>query len=80
MALRPAMFSYKDSSDYTYNPSGPRKEVLLMGTKAWDNYLKSVRIRIGTLGTTAEIHRKSIGWLEGRRRAVPLLLRRRRKS
>ena len=23
----------EDNSDYTYNPSGPRKEVLLMGTK-----------------------------------------------
>jgi hypothetical protein len=56
----------EDNSDYTYNPSGPRKQVLLMGTKAWDDYLKSVQIRIGTLGTAAEIHRASIGRLEGR--------------
>jgi hypothetical protein len=56
----------EDSSDYTYNPSWPRKEVLLMGTKAWDDYLKSVQIQIGNLGTAAEIHRESIGRLEGR--------------
>jgi hypothetical protein len=56
----------EDNSDYTYNPSGPRKEVLLMGTKAWDDYLKSVQIQIGNLGTAAEIHRESIGRLEGR--------------
>ncbi|KAE9400893.1 hypothetical protein BT96DRAFT_965147 [Gymnopus androsaceus JB14] len=55
----------EDNSDYTYNPSGPRKEVLLMGNK-WFDYLKSVQIQIGNLGTTAEIHEKSIGRLEGR--------------
>ena len=54
------------SSDYNYNSSGPRKEVLLMGTKAWDNYLKSVQIQIGNLATAAEIHRESIRRLEGR--------------
>ena len=54
------------SSDYTYNPSGPRKEVLLMGTKAWDDYLKSVQIQIGNLATAAEIYRGSIRRLEGR--------------
>ena len=54
----------EDNSNYTYNPSVPRKEVLLMGTKAWDDYLKSVQIRIGTLGTAAEIHRTSIVRLE----------------
>ncbi|EIW81472.1 hypothetical protein CONPUDRAFT_124600 [Coniophora puteana RWD-64-598 SS2] len=56
----------EDNSDYTYNPRGPRKEVLLMGTKAWDDYLKSVQIQIGVLGTAAEIHERSIGRLEGR--------------
>lgn len=56
----------EDNSDYTYNPSRPRKEVLLMGTKAWDDYLKSIQIRIGNLGTAAEIYRESIRRLEGR--------------
>ncbi|KIO04556.1 hypothetical protein M404DRAFT_15448 [Pisolithus tinctorius Marx 270] len=46
------------NSDYTY--------VLLMGTKAWDDYLKSIQIRIGNLGTAAEIHRELIRRLEGR--------------
>ena len=54
------------NSDYTYSPSRPRKEVLLMGTKAWDNYLKSVQVRIGTLCTAAEIHGELIGRTEGR--------------
>ena len=56
----------EDNTDYTYNPSRPRKDVLLMGAKAWDDYLKSVQIRIGSLGTAAEIRRRSIGRLEGR--------------
>ena len=56
----------EDNSDYIYNPSTPRTEVLLMGTKAWDDYLKSIQIRIGNLNTTAEIHRESIRRLEGR--------------
>ena len=54
------------SSEYNYHPSGPRKEVLLMGTKAWDNYLKSIQIQIGNLATTAEIHRESIRRFGGR--------------
>ena len=43
-----------------------KEEVLLMGTKEWDDYLKSVQIQIGNLGTTAEIHRESTRRLEGR--------------
>ncbi|KIO31335.1 hypothetical protein M407DRAFT_220464, partial [Tulasnella calospora MUT 4182] len=56
----------EDNSDYTYNPSGPRKEVLLMGTKAWKDYLESVQIQIGYHGTAAEIYRESIERLEGK--------------
>jgi hypothetical protein len=56
----------EDNSDYTYNPRGPRKEVLLMGTKAWGDYLNSVQIQIRNLGTAAEIKRESIGRLEGK--------------
>ncbi|KAF9786177.1 hypothetical protein BJ322DRAFT_1210693 [Thelephora terrestris] len=44
------------NSNYTYNPSGPRNEVLLTSTKAWDDYLKSVQIQIGNLATAVEIH------------------------
>lgn len=54
----------EDSSNYTYSRRGPRKDVLLLGTKAWDDYLKSIRIRIGNLGTTVEIHGESIERLE----------------
>ena len=56
----------EDKFDYTYNPSEPRKEVLLMGTKAWSNYLDSVQIHIGNLGTAVEIYSKSIRWLKER--------------
>ncbi|KAI6042333.1 hypothetical protein EDC04DRAFT_2970123 [Pisolithus marmoratus] len=55
----------EDNLDYTYKSSGPRKEVLLMGTKAWDVYLKHVQIQIRNLDITAEIHRVSIERLEG---------------
>lgn len=51
-------------SSYTYNSHGPRKEVLLMGTNAWENYLKSIQTQIKSLDIMAEIHRESIGRLE----------------
>ena len=54
------------NSDYTYNPSRPRKKVLLIGTKGWDYYLKSVKIQIGNLGNRSEIHEESIRRLEER--------------
>ena len=50
----------KDNSDYTYNRSAPRKDVLLMGTKAWEIYLNSIKIAIGNLGLDAAAHRVSI--------------------
>lgn len=56
----------EDNSDYIYNTSRPRKKVLLMGTKAWGDHLKSVQFQIGNLCTAAGIRRESIGWLEGR--------------
>ncbi|KAI0029942.1 hypothetical protein K488DRAFT_79884 [Vararia minispora EC-137] len=49
------------NSDYTYtNDRKLRKDVLLMGTKAWDDYIESVQVEIGNLGITAEIHEGSI--------------------
>ena len=60
----------EDNSDYTYDTRGPRssckKEVLLMGTKAWYNYINSVQIQIRNLGIMAEIHRGLIERLEAR--------------
>lgn len=55
----------EDNSHYHYNPSGPRKDVLLMGTQAWDNYLTSVKSQIGNLDVTAEILEESIERLKG---------------
>ncbi|KAG2363278.1 hypothetical protein BDR07DRAFT_1608940 [Suillus spraguei] len=55
----------EDNSHYHYNPSGPRKDVLLMGTQAWDNYLTSVKSQIGNLDVTAEILKESIERLKG---------------
>ncbi|KAI5985213.1 hypothetical protein EDC04DRAFT_2590467 [Pisolithus marmoratus] len=54
----------EDNSDYTYKSSGPRREVLLMGTKAWGDYLKSIQIQIRKLGIGTELDREAIKRLE----------------
>ena len=63
---RHVLFPSDDANNsYTRtNPSMPRRDVLLMGTKAWDNYLQSVQIQITSLGITAEIHNDEIKRLE----------------
>ncbi|CAL1705516.1 unnamed protein product, partial [Somion occarium] len=54
----------EDNSEYTCtNTSKPRNDVLLMGTKAWDDYLQSVQIEIGNLGITVEIHERHLATL-----------------
>jgi hypothetical protein len=42
------------------NASGPRHNVLLLGTKAFDNFLKSIKIRIGQHAIMAEIRERQI--------------------
>ncbi|KAJ7194679.1 hypothetical protein GGX14DRAFT_678224 [Mycena pura] len=51
--------------EYTNYSSEPRKEVLLMGTEAWANYLKSVQIQIGIFGINAKKYWQWIERLEG---------------
>ncbi|KAJ7600564.1 hypothetical protein C8J56DRAFT_813361 [Mycena floridula] len=50
----------EDNSDYTYHPSSPRKQVLLMGTKTWAAYLQSLDRHINTLVDAAEFYENSI--------------------
>ncbi|KAG8756942.1 hypothetical protein FRC11_004910 [Ceratobasidium sp. 423] len=37
---------------YTYNPSGPKKEVVVMGTQAFDDFLASIQAKIGNLNNS----------------------------
>lgn len=45
--------------DYTYK-AGPKKKVVLIGTRAFDNYLKSIQGRIGILNNTVGILEKRV--------------------
>jgi len=47
------------SSDYTYK-AGPKKEVILMGTKAFTNFLISIQGCIGTLNIMVVILEKRV--------------------
>ncbi|KAJ7600583.1 hypothetical protein C8J56DRAFT_767396 [Mycena floridula] len=58
--------SDEDNSDYIYNPKGPRKQVLVMGTNAWKNYRESVDNHIDNLRYTTKYHMRSMGSLEER--------------
>src|SRR5260221_14143218 len=46
--------------------SSAKKQVLIMGTRAWYSSFNSVQIQIRTLGIMAEFHRGLIGRLEAR--------------
>jgi len=54
-------FSQEDehSSDYTYK-AGPKKEVILMGTKAFTNFLISIQGCIGTLNIMVGVLEKQV--------------------
>ena len=45
--------------DYTHK-AGPKKNVVLMGTRAFANFLKSIQGHIGTLNNTVDILEKQI--------------------
>jgi hypothetical protein len=51
--------------DYAYtNISVPRKDVLLLGTKAFDDLVKSIKIRIGRHGLMVELYERRIEMLQ----------------
>jgi hypothetical protein len=47
-------------------PNAPRRNVLLLGTKAFDNLVKSIKIRIGRHGVMAEHYNRQIEQLQKR--------------
>ncbi|TFY83041.1 hypothetical protein EWM64_g973 [Hericium alpestre] len=71
----------EDNSDYTRtSTSKPRKDVLLMGTKAWHDYLRSVLVEIGSLGITAEIHEGSIEKLKPKAEGTAVVAKKAKKD
>ena len=51
--------------DYTHtNASAPRRNVLLLGTKAFDNFVKTIKLRIRQHGIMADYHNRQIKTLQ----------------
>ena len=48
---------YERNSDYTYL-AGPKKEVVLMGNKAFDDFLASIQAKIGIINNTVTVLQK----------------------
>jgi len=46
--------------DYASHPSGPRKNVIVLGTRAFDNVLDSIKLKIGRHGILAKRYREQI--------------------
>ncbi|KAI0360066.1 hypothetical protein OH77DRAFT_1501754 [Trametes cingulata] len=55
-----------DNDEYRYHESAPKKEVMVMGPPAFNNYLASIQARIGTLVDAADSLRKKITTFRGR--------------
>ncbi|KDQ63439.1 hypothetical protein JAAARDRAFT_169256 [Jaapia argillacea MUCL 33604] len=53
------------NTEYTY-PSAPKKNVILMGTKAFDDFLDSIQAEIGSLNSTVTFLKKSIASYTGK--------------
>ncbi|CAE6532659.1 unnamed protein product [Rhizoctonia solani] len=62
---RHVLFSEGDNSHYSYN-GGPKKEVVLMGTNAFDDFLTSIQLRISTLNVSVAALRKRIATFKKR--------------
>ena len=63
VTARHVLFPPNDGSNVYYartDPSAPRRDVLLLGTKAFDNFLDSIKIRIRRHGIMAERHERQI--------------------
>jgi hypothetical protein len=65
VTARHVLFPHEANTDYARtNNSTRRKDVLLMGTKAFENLLTSIKIRIGEHGTMVELYEAQIKKLE----------------
>lgn len=66
VTARHVLFPAEDNLDYIFHPGMPKKEVLVMGTEAWADYLKSVKTRMKDLAFDVEINKRRIVSLERR--------------
>ena len=63
VTARHVLFPPNDGPNVGYartNISAPRRNVLLLGTKAFDNFLDSIKIKIGQRGIMVEHHERQI--------------------
>ena len=66
VTARHALFPPNDGSNVYYartDPSAPRRDILLLSTKVFDNFLDSIKIRIRWHGIMAERHERQIAEL-----------------
>ena len=69
VTARHVLFPPNDGPNIDYsrtNTSAPRRNVLLLGTKAFDNFLDSIKIRIGRHGIMVERHERQIEKLQAK--------------
>ncbi|KAJ3490341.1 hypothetical protein NLJ89_g11439 [Agrocybe chaxingu] len=61
VTARHVLFPDKEGNDlYRYNTRAPKKNVVLMGNRAFDDLLASIQALIGTLKNTATVLKKSV--------------------
>ncbi|KAI1788973.1 hypothetical protein LXA43DRAFT_1096856, partial [Ganoderma leucocontextum] len=69
VTARHVLFPPNEGPNVSYarkNTSAPRRNVLLLGTKVFDNLVKSIRIRIGRYGIMVERYTRQIQKLQAR--------------
>ncbi|KAF9505952.1 hypothetical protein BS47DRAFT_1367685 [Hydnum rufescens UP504] len=67
LVARHVLFPLKSDLNYTHtNISAPRRNVLLLGTQAFNNLVKTVEIKIESRGIAAEIYGREIEGLQER--------------
>jgi hypothetical protein len=67
LTCRHVLISSKDTNvDYVYHPSAPTRDVLLLGKRAFNNLVDSIKVRIGRHGIAIERWRSQIAGFERR--------------
>ncbi|KAK7041758.1 hypothetical protein VNI00_009047 [Paramarasmius palmivorus] len=66
VTARHVLFPEDERNDEYIYKSGPKKEVVLMGTRAFNNFLKKIQAHIGTLNNTAYILEQRVKILSAR--------------
>ncbi|CAE6482981.1 unnamed protein product [Rhizoctonia solani] len=63
VTARHVLFPDTEGNDaYSYDTSAPKKNVVLMGNRAFDNLLVSIQALIGTLNNNVTVLEKSVNW------------------